>query len=405
MEYRKYVEKGLMPSRQAMKKLLRDRVSFKFQVEEVELMEALNRIAAEDIATRRMLPNLPVGKMDGIGVRAKDFETGMPDTYLWENGREYVFVNTGCSITAPYDTLILIEDIDFIEGHLVIKKTPEPGQLVDPPGSSINDAEIILHKYQQITPAAMGILAAGGVKRVAVIKKPKVVFIPTGDELAQWSIDNLPAGTNIESNGMMIYAFLKQYQADPVIFPIVRDNKEALYDALQQAAQQADLILINAGSSKGTKDYTLDILENKGQVVVYELGCRPGKHSSFSFFAGKPVLGMAGPPNGAELAARFYVKTLLDNYYHQAEQEAIIVEAVAEFSFKAPDNYDFCIQAHVYCKENSYYVQRINPKAVTRPQLLEKCNAYIYLPVSKEVHLGDKLTAELIVGKEVLGTE
>lgn len=85
--------------------------------------------------------------------------------------------------------------------------------------------------------------------------------------------------------------------------------KKKIKEALTKASEIADIILINAGSSKGTKDFTLDLLETEGEVLVYELGCRPGKHSSFSKFNQKPVLGIAGPPNGAELAMRFLFKS------------------------------------------------------------------------------------------------
>jgi molybdopterin molybdotransferase len=400
MGYRKYIEKWPMPSRQAMRKLLRKTVKFSLQTEKIALSDALNRIATIDVKTRRVLPNGPVGRMDGIGVRGKDFMHGLPDTNTWKKGREYVFVNTGCSITAPYDTLILIEDIEFIEGRLCIKTLPQVGQLVDQPGSILQKEELILRQYQRITPVLMGLLAAGGINKISVLKKPKVIFIPTGDELVPWQTPKLQSGKNIESNSMMIYGFLQQYQAETVIFPIIRDNKEALKDALRQAAMQADIILINAGSSKGTKDFTLDILENEGNVLVYELGCRPGKHSSFAFFQGKPVLGMAGPPNGTELAARFYLKTLLNIYYHQLDPMPVTITVEAEFSFKAVDEFDYCIQVHIYSKRNICYAKMLNPKAITRAHFLQECNAFVYLPAGKKIDSGDQLVAELLIGRE-----
>ena len=130
---------------------------------------------------------------------------------------------------------------------------------------------------------------------------------------------------------MMLSAFCKQYQADLTIFPIIPDDKEKIKEALTKASEIADIILINAGSSKGTKDFTLDLLETEGEVLVYELGCRPGKHSSFSKFNQKPVLGIAGPPNGAELAMRFYLKAIMQAYYHQKLSSLETVNVTVDF--------------------------------------------------------------------------
>ena len=171
---------------------------------------------------------------------------------------------------------------------------------------------------KKVTAPQVGLLASGGIKEVKVIARPKIAFIPTGDELVSWQSEDYPVDKNyrVKQHDVICF-FSKQYQADLTIFPIIPDDKEKVKEALTKASEIADIILINAGSSKGTKDFTLDLLETEGEVLVYELGCRPGKHSSFSKFNQKPVLGIAGPPNGAELAMRFYLKAIIQAYYHQ----------------------------------------------------------------------------------------
>lgn len=285
MAYREYIEKGYMPSREMMKKFLIEQIEFKRKTETVDLYNAVDRVSAEDVKAKVVLPKLPVSKMDGIGVCFSDFESGIPNTENWQEGKEYIFANTGCVVPEPYDTVILIEDVRFIEGKLKILAKPEKkGQLIDPPGSLIGENEILVNKYAKITAPQVGLLASGGIKEVKVIARPKIVFIPTGDELVSWQNNDYSIDKNIESNSMMLSAFCQQYQADLTIFPIIPDDKVKLKEALTKASDMADIVLINAGSSKGTKDFTLDLLETEGEVLVYELGCRPGKHSSFSKF-------------------------------------------------------------------------------------------------------------------------
>lgn len=401
MAYREYVEKGYMPSREMMKKFLIEQIDFKRNFEVVDLYNAVDKVSAEDVKAKVILPKLPVSKMDGIGVCFADFKNGIPDTENWQEGKEYIFANTGCVVSEPYDTVILIEDVRFIDGKLKILAKPEiKGQLIDPPGSLIGKDEVLVNKYEKITAPQVGLLASGGIKEVKVIARPKIAFIPTGDELVSWQSEDYPVYKNIESNSMMLSAFCKQYQADLTIFPIIPDDKEKIKEALTKASEIADIILINAGSSKGTKDFTLDLLETEGEVLVYELGCRPGKHSSFSKFNQKPVLGIAGPPNGAELAMRFYLKAIMQAYYHQKLSSLETVNVIVDFDFTAPKNADFCLQVHIFKQDDKYHAQIINPKGVTRATLLQKYNGFIYQLKGTSLNVGDEVTAELIVERK-----
>ena len=401
MAYREYVEKGYMPSREMMKKFLIEQIDFKRNFEVVDLYNAVDKVSAEDVKAKVVLPKLPVSKMDGIGVCFADFKNGIPDTKNWQEGKGYIFANTGCVVPEPYDTVILIEDVRFIDGKLKILAKPETkGQLIDPPGSLIGKDEVLVNKYEKITAPQVGLLASGGIKEVKVIARPKIAFIPTGDELVSWQSEDYPVYKNIESNSMMLSAFCKQYQADLTIFPIIPDDKEKIKEALTKASEIADIILINAGSSKGTKDFTLDLLETEGEVLVYELGCRPGKHSSFSKFNQKPVLGIAGPPNGAELAMRFYLKAIMQAYYHQKLSSLETVNVIVDFDFTAPKNADFCLQVHIFKQDDKYHAQIINPKGVTRGTLLQKYNGFIYQLKGTSLNVGDEVTAELIVERK-----
>ncbi|WP_287792865.1 molybdopterin molybdotransferase MoeA [Megamonas sp.] len=401
MAYREYVEKGYMPSREMMKKFLIEQIDFKRNFEVVDLYNAVDKVSAEDVKAKVVLPKLPVSKMDGIGVCFADFKNGIPDTKNWQEGKGYIFANTGCVVPEPYDTVILIEDVRFIDGKLKILAKPETkGQLIDPPGSLIGKDEVLVNKYEKITAPQVGLLASGGIKEVKVIARPKIAFIPTGDELVSWQSEDYPVYKNIESNSMMLSAFCKQYQADLTIFPIIPDDKEKIKEALTKASEIADIILINAGSSKGTKDFTLDLLETEGEVLVYELGCRPGKHSSFSKFNQKPVLGIAGPPNGAELAMRFYLKAIMQAYYHQKLSSLETVNVIVDFDFTAPKNADFCLQVHIFKQDDKYHAQIINPKGVTRATLLQKYNGFIYQLKGTSLNVGDEVTAELIVERK-----
>lgn len=90
MAYREYVEKGYMPSREMMKKFLIEQIDFKRNFEVVDLYNAVDKVSAEDVKAKVILPKLPVSKMDGIGVCFADFKDGIPDTENWQEGKEYI---------------------------------------------------------------------------------------------------------------------------------------------------------------------------------------------------------------------------------------------------------------------------------------------------------------------------
>jgi molybdopterin molybdotransferase/putative molybdopterin biosynthesis protein len=124
----------------------------------------------------------------------------------------------------------------------------------------------------------------------------------------------LPAGKNVESNAVMLCAKFTLWGAEPLRFPIVKDNWSQLEKALTEASEKADIVVINAGSSKGSDDFTCEILEKNGRMLHHMLAQGPGRHCSAAMLHGTPVIGISGPPMGAEFTVDWMVKPLVDRY-------------------------------------------------------------------------------------------
>ena len=153
------------------------------------------------------MPNRRTSGCDGIAVRFSDFAKGMPDTSSWKKGNEYVYSNTGVAIPDQYDTVLPIEEVVLSEtGSLSLRSVPpEQGSEVNPIGSQILEGELILAKGEEIRPDTIGLLASAGFTCVSVMARPKVTFIPTGDELVPSGFP-VPAGKNVESNSLMVWS-------------------------------------------------------------------------------------------------------------------------------------------------------------------------------------------------------
>lgn len=384
-----------IPKRDQMVAIIGRYVGRVSRTEEVPFAESLAYVAAEDVLAVNTLPNLPVSRFDGIGVRYADFEGGGPDTSAWTEGREYVYCNTGIAIPDGYDTVIAIEDVVIGKAGIEVHELPAfKGEMVNPVGGQMREGERLIAEGEVILPAHMGLFAAGGIDFVRVYSKPRIGIIPTGDELVPPG-GPLPLGKNVDSNTSMIAAYLSQWGAQPVPYPIARDNEGELIQAIQRALQENDAFVIIAGSSLGTKDYTLKVLGEMGQVIVPELAHGPGRKSSFSLLEGKPVLGIAGPPLGAQITCDLYLAPFVSALRGLPHQELRQLEVISDDVY-SPRPVDFCERAHIYQAEDGYHIRSAFAPKTTRAQMQALSQGNFYRPAGSSCQPGDPVRVELL---------
>jgi putative molybdopterin biosynthesis protein len=160
----------------------------------------------------------------------------------------------------------------------------------------------------------MAALLAAGVTRVLVRRRPRVVIIPTGDELiavSEIEAGEVPPGRIIEFNSVMLAALVTQAGGLPEIHPIVPDRLAEIRAALAEAVKQADMVIINAGSSAGTEDHTAQVIGELGEVLVHGVAMMPGKPTILGVVQGKPVMGNPGYPVSAALSFDQFAAPLL----------------------------------------------------------------------------------------------
>lgn len=294
---------------------LLSRVSFTRRVECVPVSEACGRVAAKTYTSLNTLPNKLTCNMDGIGVHFSDFENGMPNIESWERGVQWQYANTGVAMPADFDTAIAIERVQ-LEGDKLIAIDACPEErfaCTTPVGANLQPGDVLVEEGEVLSPVLLSVLNMGGHTQVEVYAKPKVAFIPTGNELVPAG-GEVPEGKNVETNATMVCAKIAQWGAEPVRFDIVPDKPDQILRALRKACAECDIIAINAGSSKGSDDWTCELLEREGEVLFHEALQAPGKHSSFSILDGKPVIGISGPPFAAELNVDVFLKPFVDVY-------------------------------------------------------------------------------------------
>jgi len=280
--------------------------------EVVSVDDALGRVTAEAVAARISSPFYHSAAMDGIAVRfAETIGASEAAPKKLKIGEQAVYVDTGDPVPDGFDSVIMIEEIDELEGgYIEIIKPATPWQHVRIIGEDIVATELIVPENHELRPVDVSALLAGGVTNVNVRKRPKVVLIPTGNELVQPGAI-LKKGDIIEYNSRMLSGMAKEWGADTVRYDIVPDNMEMLKKYITDALEVADMVAVNAGSSAGSEDFTYHAIKELGEVILHGVNIKPGKPAILGIVNGKPVIGVPGYPVSAYIVFNFFAKALL----------------------------------------------------------------------------------------------
>jgi molybdenum cofactor synthesis domain-containing protein len=285
------------------------------QAEEVPVTAARGRVTAAPVMALRSSPAAHQAAMDGFAVAAAATFGATPDRprHL-AVGREAFPINTGHLMPPGTDAVIMVEQVPDPEADPITVEAPTfPWQHVRRVGEDLVTGEMVLPEGVEITPWAQGALLAAGVTRVMVRRRPRVAIIPTGSELVPVTdLDqDLPPGKLPEFNSVILSGLVAEAGGAPEVRPIVPDDPEVLAAALKEAVAVADLVLINAGSSAGTEDYTYQAIDSLGEVLVHGVAMMPGKPTVLGVVAGKPVIGNPGYPVSAVLSFEQFAAPLI----------------------------------------------------------------------------------------------
>jgi len=304
------------------------RQGFGPEAETVPAAAACGRVTAGPVYARICAPHYPASAMDGIALAARAAFGASETTPVTLTERDFVVVDTGDPIPEGCDAVVMIEDVVRQEDGTVRLYAPAaPWQHIRQIGEDVCAGEMILPSHTSVSPAAIGAMLAAGVLEVAVLRRPVVGIIPTGDEIVPPTASPKP-GDIVEFNSSIFSAMLEQWGAVPRTFPIVPDNKEAILEAVRTALDQCDIVLLNAGSSAGREDYSAAVIREVGEVLYHGIAMKPGKPAILGYQGKKPVLGVPGYPVSGILVLTELLRPLLEDWYRTAPREEARAEAV-----------------------------------------------------------------------------
>ena len=276
----------------------------------IPVIDAAGRVTATPVYAKYSVPEVNLSAMDGFAVRSRD-TVGAGDQSPVVIG-DFTQVNTGNIVPPGFDAVIMVEDTWKEGDHIKIRKSASLWQHVRPAGEDVREGQLVLPEGHQIRPFDIGALATYGIVRVDV-REVNVGLIPTGSELVNLGVRPGP-GQVVESNTIMAQVFLGEMGANCTRYPIARDNPKVIEESLCRAVGENDLVLISAGSSAGTRDYTAEVIESAGELIFHGVAMKPGKPAMLGRINGKPVIGLPGYPLAAQTALREFAGPLLESW-------------------------------------------------------------------------------------------
>lgn len=262
--------------------------------ERVAIRQGLGRILASDVLASINIPTYRNSAMDGYTFCHTDIDgrndkptleiagtsfAGHPFTGILE-AHQCVRIMTGAVVPAGADTVVMQEHVSCENRQITLHRIPKPGANVRHPGEDLRAGTNILPAGRRLNAADLGLLASQGIGEVDVLRRPRVAFFSTGDELKSIG-ETLQAGDVYDSNRYTLYGMLHKLDVELLDMGVIPDQPQAVEQALRQASQLADVVLTSGGVSVGDADYVTDTLRKTGSVDFWKIAVKPGKPLAF----------------------------------------------------------------------------------------------------------------------------
>jgi molybdopterin molybdotransferase len=387
--------------------LIKEQIKQNLKIEKKSLFEALHFVLAEDIFVKENVPNFRRSSVDGYAVKASDTfgsSESMPG-FLTVTGEvkmgktppssllmgEAMYVPTGGMVPEGADAIVMVEHCEDLSGLLNVFKQIAPGENIISVGEDLLEGEILLNKGSLLRPQELGALASQGILEVAVYKKPVVGYISTGDEIVPIETAEPSLGEIRDMNGMTIGSMVMEWGFEFIHDGIVQDDEAELRNRTKALLEKVDCLILSGGSSVGTKDYSVEVIESLGKpgVFVHGISIKPGKPTILAVADGKPIIGLPGHPASAMVIFQLFGRPILNGIQgYQVEDKQLATAKITKNIPSSPGRTDY-IRVRLFEEKGEWYAEPILGKSSLISTLV-KSEGLVEIPAPNEgVQKGD----------------
>lgn len=320
------------------------------ETETVALSASLGRILATDIIAPVDVPGFDRANVDGFAVRAQDTFGASEDKPLTLSLHANTVsagvraageltvgftmgVATGAVVPRGATAVVMIEYTELVGNRLIVTRAAEPGANITFAGTDIGRGETVLFRGTDLTSRETGVLAALGINRLDVVRRPRVAIISTGDELREPG-NPLPVGCVFDSNARVLADAVRELGCEATPFGVVPDDADKLRGVLRRAVAECDVVLLSGGTSKGSSDVSYRVVGEFGPpgIIVHGVALKPGKPICLAVAAKEPrpvpVAVLPGFPTSAVFTFQEFVAPILRELAGRTPRQAATITAV-----------------------------------------------------------------------------
>jgi molybdopterin molybdotransferase len=377
------------------------------------LYDALHFVLAEDIMVRENVPNFRRSSVDGYALRARDTfgsSENMPG-FLTVTGEvkmgqvpprsvqsgEAMYVPTGGMLPEGSDSVIMIEHCEDISGLLNLYRQVAPGENVISVGEDLREGDILLAKGTKLRSQEIGALASQGITNVTVWRKPVIGYLSSGDEIVSMETAELNMGEVRDINAATIGTLVNQWGLEFIYGGIVKDSREELENRARDLMDRTDCLILSGGSSVGTKDYSVEVIESLGEpgVYVHGISIKPGKPTILSQAKNKPVIGLPGHPASAMIIFHLFGKAVVDKLQGlQIKSAKLTTARITKNIPSAPGRTDY-IRVRLFEDNKEWFAEPILGKSGLISTLVKSEGMIEIASESEGIHKGDYVPVTL----------
>jgi molybdopterin molybdotransferase len=379
--------------------------------ERLPIRDCLNRVNNEAVRSPRDVPPSPNSAMDGYALAVDSLVDG-GIAELEQIGSAYagkpfagscapgqcVRIMTGALIPDGADTVVMQEQAEIAgNGRIRIDADHRVGENIRQAGEDIQRGEIVIETGVRLNPADLGVLASLGIAQLQVKRKPVVAFFSTGDELASVGTP-LQAGMIYDSNRYSLHGMLARLPVESIDLGVVRDNPDAMREALSEAAARADLIISTGGVSVGEADYIKPALADLGSTEFWKIAIKPGRPLTFGEIGNSVFMGLPGNPVAVMVTFSQFVVPAIDVLCGARMRRPLLVPARAlDRLRKKPGRTEFQRGIATLDANHRWQVGKTGKQGSGILTSMSRANCFIVLPDDNAgVEPGDEVSIQFL---------
>jgi putative molybdopterin biosynthesis protein len=314
-------------------------------IEKIPLDTALGRVLAADVISPVDVPSFDRSNVDGFAVVAEDtfgaseevprsvrlvdeeIHTGVVPATVIQPGKG-VLIATGGMVPRGADAVVMVEHAETRDSELRIARAVTAGSGISFAGTDITAGETVLRQGTLLTSRDTGVLAAIGVAKVNVWRKPIVAILSTGDEIIAPGDPMQPAKV-YDSNAQVLADAVQELGGEPLRLGITHDDVAALRERLRHALEVADVVLLSGGTSKGAGDVSYRVVAelNDPGIVAHGVALKPGKPICLAVAQRRAVVVLPGFPTSAIFTFHEFVAPVIRLLGGRGSEERTVVPA------------------------------------------------------------------------------